>query len=110
MLSPGQYDTDIRHSTCPSDALASDALARSARHGHRWREGRGHEPADLINSVREGGIYRLTRTYDARKKLKGELNPLESERWLDKVLTVNSTVSGSSPLAKQHQRHACVTG
>eukprot|EP00959_Pyramimonas_sp_CCMP1952_P397940 8337888-Pyramimonas_sp.AAC.1 len=38
-----------------------------------------------------------TRTCDVRKELAGELNCRVVIRWLDKILTVNSTVTVSSP-------------
>eukprot|EP00976_Prorocentrum_cordatum_P095201 1190086-Prorocentrum_minimum.AAC.2 len=54
-------------------------------------------PSDRIESVGRKGLgFDLTRTYDVGKELMGELN-VRVMRWLNKVFTVNSTVSVSSP-------------
>eukprot|EP00959_Pyramimonas_sp_CCMP1952_P340716 7136664-Pyramimonas_sp.AAC.1 len=58
-------------------------------------------PAGYIAKRRPRGS---TRAYDIRKELTGELNS-PVKRWLNKVLTVNSTVSVSSPSsdASEHE-------
>eukprot|EP00976_Prorocentrum_cordatum_P091262 1188453-Prorocentrum_minimum.AAC.1 len=52
---------------------------------------------------------RHPRTYDARNELTGKLN-YRVVRWLDKVLTVNSTVSVSSPTRRTFNARKELTG